>query len=242
MTRGNRSSLRLDRMVAHATGLSRAQAQRAIRTGAVRIKGQAITDPATPVASDTQVDYAGRLLSAGPRYFMLHKPVGVICATRDRSHRTVLDLLNVPNRQGLHIAGRLDLDSTGLVLITDDGEWSHRVTHPRHKLQKVYRVELAEPLSAAAARQLRLGVVLKDEAKPCAPAMIEEIDSRKVRVAITEGKYHQVKRMFAAVGNRVLNLHREQIGSVQLDPALAEGESRPLNDAEVAGLGNGPEL
>lgn len=231
--------MRLDRLMAHASGLSRAQAQRAIRAGTVRIQGQAITDPATPVAEDALVEFDGRLLSAGARYFMLHKPAGVICATRDRLHRTVLDLLDVPNRQALHVVGRLDLDSTGLVLITDDGQWSHRIAHPRHKLQKIYRVELAEPLSAEDARTLRHGVVLKGEPKPCAPAMIEEIDSRQVQITVTEGKYHQVKRMFAAVGNRVLNLHREQIGSVRLDPALAEGESRPLSDAEVAGLGNG---
>lgn len=236
MARGTRPSLRLDRLVAHATGLSRAQAQHAIRSGAVRIGGQAITDPAMPVAEDAQVVYDGELLSAGPRYFMLHKPAGVICATRDRLHRTVLDLLDVPNHRGLHVAGRLDLDSTGLVLITDDGEWSHRVTHPRHKMPKTYRVDLAEPLSAEASRQMRHGVALRGEPKSCAPAVIEELAPRQLRVTITEGKYHQVKRMFAAVGNRVVALHREQIGPVRLDPALAEGESRPLHNMEVNGL------
>jgi 16S rRNA pseudouridine516 synthase len=130
--------------------------------------------------------------------------------------------------------GRLDIDATGLVLITDDGDWSHRVTSPRHKVPKSYRVTLENPLSEEAAASLRAGVALRNEPRRCAPAELERLADNVWRVTITEGKYHQVKRMFAAVGNRVLALHRERIGNVALDPELAPGEHRPLTADEIA--------
>jgi 16S rRNA pseudouridine516 synthase len=165
---------------------------------------------------------------------MLHKPAGCVCATEDREHRTVLDLLDAQNPTGLHVAGRLDIDATGLVLITDDGEWSHRVTSPRHKFPKTYRVTLETPLSEEAATTLRAGVALRNEPRRCAPAALERLADSAWRLTITEGKYHQVKRMLAAVGNRVLALHRERIGKVALDPDLSPGEYRPLTDEEIA--------
>jgi 16S rRNA pseudouridine516 synthase len=164
---------------------------------------------------------------------MLHKPAGVICATRDRAHRTVLDLLDVPNPAGLHIAGRLDIDATGLVLITDDGEWSHRITSPRHNLPKTYRLALALPLTEAAAARLAAGVQLHGETRRCAPAVLARISSTEVLLTISEGKYHQVKRMIAAVGSHVARLHRERIGPWVLDPALAPGHYRPLTEEEI---------
>lgn len=228
------SSLRLDRLLARASGLSRSDAQRAIRRGEVRVDGVSLTDPAAHVPGDARIELAGVTLAAtGPRYFMLHKPVGYVCATTDREHRTVLDLLDIPNKAGLHIAGRLDLDATGLVLITDDGDWSHRVTAPRHGIPKTYRVTLAAPLGAAAAAALRTGVALRGEARPCAPAELEVLGETEVRVTITEGRYHQVKRMFAAIGNHVVQLHRERIGELRLDPGLAAGAVRPLTASEI---------
>ena len=164
---------------------------------------------------------------------MLNKPAGVVCATRDRAHRTVLDLLDEPNKTGLHVAGRLDIDATGLVLITDDGEWSHHITSPRHKQPKTYRVELAEPLTDVARLALEAGVQLNGEPRPCAPAGVEVVAERVLRLTLTEGKYHQVKRMLAAVGNHVTALHRERIGSIVLDPALPEGGYRQLLPEEV---------
>lgn len=200
----------------------------------MRVGGATVADPGWQVEADARVEYAGAPVSAPRRrYFMLHKPAGVVCATEDREHRTVLDLIDVPNKAGLHPAGRLDIDATGLVLVTDDGEWSHRITAPRHKVPKRYRVTLAEPLTAAAASALAGGVQLRREPKRCAPAVLERIGEREVRLTIAEGKYHQVKRMFAAVGNHVLRLHRERIGALELDPALPEGSVRPLTVEEV---------
>ena len=235
MSRGTHTTQRLDRRLAQATGLSRSQAQRAIRAAQVSVDGITLTDPGTPVTSAAQVVYAGqRLAVVTHRYFMLHKPAGVVCATHDREHRTVLDLLDVPNPAGLHVAGRLDIDATGLVLITDDGEWSHRVTSPRHKLAKTYRVALSDPLTESAVASLRAGVLLQGETKPCAPAGIERLSATEVLVTITEGRYHQIKRMMAAVGSHVVRLHRERIGPWLLDPALHRGEFRPLTDEESA--------
>jgi 16S rRNA pseudouridine516 synthase len=227
--------MRLDRFLSHATGLSRSQAQRAIRAGEVRVAGAVVTDPGAHVEAHSAIAFAGRSIEERtPRYFMLHKPAGCVCATEDREHRTVLDLLDAQNPTGLHVAGRLDIDASGLVLITDDGEWSHRVTSPRHEFPKTYRVTLETPLSEEAATTLRAGVALRNEPRRCAPAALERLADSVWRLTITEGKYHQVKRMLAAVGNRVLALHRERIGKVALDPDLAPGEYRPLTDEEIA--------
>jgi 16S rRNA pseudouridine516 synthase len=163
---------------------------------------------------------------------MLNKPQGVICATTDPGHRTVLDLLDVENKKGLHPAGRLDIDTTGLVLISDDGDWSHRITAPRHKCPKTYRVTLAEPLEEQVAAQFAEGIALHNEEKKTQPATLEILSPTEVRLTIGEGKYHQIKRMFAAVGNHVVALHREAIGALQLDEALAPGEYRQLSEEE----------
>jgi 16S rRNA pseudouridine516 synthase len=226
--------MRLDRRVSLATGLTRSQSQRAIRAGAVTVDESPRTDPAHHVASDARIALHGEeLATAMPRYYMLNKPAGYVCVTRDRRHRTVLDLLPVANKRGLHVAGRLDIDATGLVLISDDGVWTHRIIAPRHKLAKTYRVTLDAPLGEDAAAVLRAGVPLRGERRRCAPALCEELPDGFWRVSITEGKYHQIKRMFAAVGNHVLSLHRERIGVVALDPSLAAGAFRPLTADEI---------
>ncbi|HEY0721764.1 MAG TPA: 16S rRNA pseudouridine(516) synthase RsuA [Gammaproteobacteria bacterium] len=227
--------MRLDRYLSQATTLSRAQAQRAIRTGLVTVDGAPARDPAMHLAPTAQVALEGRpLVIAGPRYFMLHKPAGYLCATQDGAHPTVLDLLHEPRRNELHIAGRLDLDTTGLVLISDDGHWSHRITAPRRECPKRYRVTLAEDLAAGVAEQFAHGVQLKGEAKPTRPAQLEIVSAREVFLTIHEGKYHQVKRMFAAVGNHVIALHRVSIGAIVLDATLPPGGYRPLRPEEIA--------
>lgn len=235
MKRALPARLRLDRLLARVSGLGRAQAQRLIRAGEVRVDGKPVTDPGQHVDADTHLEYAGTVPGTlRPRYFMLNKPAGVVCATHDRMHRTVLDLLDVPNKSGLHVAGRLDIDATGLVLITDDGEWSHRITAPRYKLPKSYRVLLNAALDSAAISALERGVQLRNEPKRCAPALIECHAGNEVRITIPEGKYHQVKRMCAAIGYRVLGLHRERIGPVVLDPKLDSAAYRELTGHELA--------
>jgi 16S rRNA pseudouridine516 synthase len=164
---------------------------------------------------------------------MVNKPAGVVCATQDPSHRTILELLQLPRSETLHIAGRLDIDATGLVLITDDGQWSHRITSPARRCSKTYLVELKHPLKEAQAETIRQGVSLRNESKPTRPADLQLVDQIHLRLTITEGKYHQVKRMFAAVGNRVVGLHRESIGALSLDESLSMGDYRSLNPIEI---------
>ncbi len=229
------ASLRLDRFIGNTTGLSRSHVHRAIRRGEVSVDGVAASDAGLQVSPSARVEFQGRTLTAfESRYFMLNKPIGFVCSTEDPTHRTVLQLLDVLNPAKLHIAGRLDVDATGLVLITDDGEWSHRVTSPRHQIAKIYRVTLNEPLSDIAIAALQTGIQLKGEPRPCQPAAIERVENNQARVTITEGKYHQVKRMFAAVGNSVTTLHREQIGELMLDPVLASGAYRSLTSEEIS--------
>lgn len=226
--------MRLDRFLSHATGLSRSQSLRAIRQGQVCVAGAPVTDPGVPVSPADAVEFGGEVLSTpGYRYLMLNKPAGYVCSTRDASLPTVLTLIDVPRHEQFHIAGRLDLDATGLVLISDDGDWTHRVMAPRHEFPKTYRVSLAEPLSESGAAQLVRGVLLHNEKRRCRPAQIERITETEIRVTITEGRYHQVKRMFAAVGNRVTALHRERVGAVVLDARLKAGESRALTPEEI---------
>ncbi len=173
-----------------------------------------------------------------PRYFMLHKPAGYICANRDGHHPVALDLIHEQRRDSLQIVGRLDIDTTGLVLLTDDGQWNHRITAPASQCAKSYCVELAQPITDSAAKQLCDGVQLEGEKKLTKPAQLAVIDTegRQVRLVIQEGKYHQVKRMLAAVGNHVVSLHRESVGNVVLDAALVAGDYRALTAAEVASI------
>ncbi|HXH03184.1 MAG TPA: 16S rRNA pseudouridine(516) synthase RsuA [Candidatus Competibacteraceae bacterium] len=229
--------MRLDRFLSDTTGLSRAQARQAIRAGAVTVDGVPARDPARHIADHSRVGYAGReLIRRGPRYYMLHKPAGYVCSTADPDHPTVLALLPPEERAGLHPAGRLDLDATGLVLLSDDGQWSHRITAPRRGCAKTYRVVLAEPLPADAVQRLRQGLLLHGEDQPTRPAELVPESERVARLTVYEGRYHQVKRMFAALGNRVLALHRERIGGIALDSALGPGQYRALTADEIASV------
>ncbi len=231
--------MRLDRYLSQSTDLSRSMAQRAIRRGAVAIAMVVVRDPAARVPAGSTVQWNGVAVAPiGKRYLMLHKPLGVVCVRGDALHRSVFDLLDEPRRDELQVAGRLDVDVTGLVLLSDDGAWSHRITAPRHKQTKVYLATLAAPLDAPAAAALQAGVQLHGEARPTRPATVELLGHDRVRLSIHEGRYHQVKRMFAAVDNRVIALHREAVGQLILDPSLRPGAYRHLTAAEVRRAGS----
>jgi 16S rRNA pseudouridine516 synthase len=227
--------MRLDKYLGNVTDLSRSQAKIAIKNGLVRVENRIVRDAAMQIKpQEQQVRLEGSILGpCGPRYFMLHKPQGYVCATTDRRHPTVLDLLDEPNLNKLHIAGRLDIDSSGLVLITDDGNWSHRVTSPKHHCIKRYQVELAEPLETETVSAFKNGILLESETRKTRPAELVIIDSYHAEVLIGEGRYHQVKRMFAAVGNFVKTLHRVSVGNIILDETLSPGEYRPLSTDEI---------
>ena len=227
--------LRLDRYLSNATILTRSQAQRALRGGRVTVDGEIVKQGATQIPQGTRVMLDGVPVAPPlPRYFMLNKPIGVVSAAHDPSHRTVLDLFDVANRAALHIAGRLDIDSSGLVLVTDDGQWSHRITAPSNHCPKSYAVTLAEPLTAGQITRLETGLLLKGETKPTRPATVEQLSALELRLTITEGRYHQVKRMFASLGNHVEGLHRLSVGGLLLDQSLLAGEYRELTPQEVA--------
>jgi 16S rRNA pseudouridine516 synthase len=226
--------MRLDKYITQASSLTRSQAKKAISKGLISNANGPIRSSAYKVAADETLYLDGQALSLrGPRYIMLNKPQAFICSTVDEQLPSVLNLLDIDKREQLFIAGRLDADTTGLTLITDNGQWSHQVTSPRRKCNKRYRVTLAEPLPENTAELFAAGIQLKNEPQPCKPATLETLSETEALLTISEGKYHQVKRMFAALGNRVTALHREQIGGIELDPELDLGEWRYLTDKEI---------
>ena len=226
--------MRLDQFVSQAANLPRSLTQIAIRQGRVQVEGQRVTKPQLHIAEDAAVQLDGvPIRLAGLLYIMLHKPVDVVSATEDPTHRTVLSLVNHSHQHTLHLVGRLDKDTTGLILLTNDGNWSHKITAPKSHVAKTYLATLAEPLYEAAANQLVQGVQLHGEKGLSTASKVEILANGQVRLTIHEGKYHQVKRMFAAVNNRVTALHREQIGGLSLDAQLPLGAWRELTADEV---------
>lgn len=200
-----------------------------VRAGRVALAGQVCNDP------DAVVDTAGLLFAVDgvawawhePALVMLHKPAGYECSRAPSRHPSVLSLLPAPLvTRGVQPVGRLDQDTTGLLLLTDDGPLLHRLTSPRHHVHKVYRAQLRDPLDAAAQQQLLSGVVLHDDPHPARALGLhtrDGPDGRDAEMTLDEGRYHQVKRMFAAVGNRVEALHRSRFGPWELPPDLPPG-------------------
>lgn len=231
--------MRLDKYISKNTDFSRKEVKRLLRSGAVTVDGEPVSDPALHINEDQRVELEGApLTGGGPRYFMLNKPEGYVCATKDSEHPTVIDLIDEPNSDRLQIAGRLDIDTTGLVLITDDGQWNHAVTSPRRGCKKRYYVTTDDDIGPDTIRHFEKGVYLDSEKRRTLPAELELLYANEARLTIREGKYHQVKRMFAAMGNRVDSLHRESVGSIVLDEELAPGDYRPLTDEEVQSVYN----
>lgn len=229
--------MRLDKYLCESTDLTRSQARSALLSGEVTVNGEVIKRGTHVVRDGDEVQWDGETLAIiGLRYIMLNKPAGYECSLRNSQHPPVMSLLDVDKRDRLHTVGRLDVDTTGLILITDDGQWTHRIISPRHRCDKVYLATLAEPLPENAEDLFAAGILLDGEDKPTLPAVLERVDERSARLTIQEGKYHQVRRMFASLGNHVLVLHRERIGSLALDADLQPGESRYLTPAEVAEL------
>lgn len=228
--------MRLDKAIAQ-NGLTRQLAKKAIASGRARVNGRVILDPGYTLKPDDEVLLDGENARAPEHiHLMLYKPAGVLTATEDaRGERTVLDLLPEKIRmRRVGPVGRLDKDVTGLVLLTTDGQLAHRLISPKWDVEKTYFAEIEGDIDAECVRRFAEGVHLKDFT--CKPARLEPAGAGACRVYVSEGKYHQVKRMLAGVGHPVLHLKREQIGPVALDPALREGEFRPLTPEEEAAL------
>lgn len=226
--------MRLDRFICKHTEHSHQTARRLVAAGRVRVNGHVQTDPRHPVSAFCTIHLDERLLQQQQaHYLMLHKPAGYLSATSDPEHPTVLELLPQALRSNLHIAGRLDRATTGLLLLTNDGLWSRRITAPEQKIPKVYLVTTAEPISVEAEARFTQGIRLAREGVTTSAAQLERLSACRCRLTIYEGRHHQVKRMFAAIGNEVTALHRESMGRIRLDPDLPPGGYRILSQDEI---------
>lgn len=235
---------RLDKLIASQGRFSRREVQELIKNGAVKVNGITVRDRGAQ--SDDEKDIIcvnGEQLDFQRFvYIMLNKPKGVVSATNDKNEKTVIDL--VPKEfkgRNLFPAGRLDITTTGFVLVTDDGDFAHRILSPKNHIEKTYEARLAESVTEGQLEAVRNGIGLKDGTK-CLPAKVTVLaDGEKplVEIKICEGKYHQIKRMFAAAGNGVIELKRTQMGRLTLDPSLKEGECRLLDAHEVQKIEKG---
>ncbi len=228
---------RIDKLLASQGTFSRREVKEMIKNRRVAVNGSAIGDPSLKIDGETAfVTLDGKRLTLKKHiYIMLNKPQGVVSASESSTDITVVDL--VPSalfRKGIFPAGRLDKDTTGFVLITDDGDFAHRILSPKNHIFKTYEARLEHELGENELRMLRNGIVLADGTalKEAKIEILEDSSSPLVRIMICEGKYHQVKRMFAASGNHVVSLHRTHMGALELDGGLKPGECREITAEE----------
>jgi len=228
--------MRLDRWLVTLGVGSRSQVQKLIRQGAVTVNGLPVTDPSASCDTEAPLTLHRQPLDGRlNRHVMLHKPAGLLTAARDKKQPTVMDLLPEAYAAiGCMPVGRLDKDTTGLLFLTTDGELNHRLLSPTRHVDKTYLAHVDGELTPADVAAFAAGLRLSDfEAKP---ALLEIVGPHVGRVTVQEGKFHQVKRMFSAVGKEVTQLHRESFGSLRLDPALPVGQWRELTDDELRAL------
>ena len=231
--------MRLDKFLSKATELSRKDCKKILHAGEVTVNGEVVKDSSRHVDEfNDDIEWVGEPLSvaAGNRYLLLYKPEGFESTLKPKEYPIVTDVIDVPELGSLRIAGRLDVDTTGALILSDDGQFLHRVTSPKHHVAKTYELTLADPMSeeqqAFAIKELEKGVMLEGEYDKTKPAELSFQDDTHATLILTEGKYHQVKRMMAYFGNKVVELHRASIGSITLD-GLEKGESRFLTQAEI---------
>jgi 23S rRNA pseudouridine2605 synthase len=222
--------MRLAKFLAHGGVASRRRAEAIVAAGRVTVRGKVVTDPARDVGPGDDVRVDGRPVAAEQReVWAINKPAGVVSTAREPGARpAVVGLVDSDAR--LYPVGRLDADSTGLLLLTNDGELANRLTHPRYEVEKAYRALLRRPPSERELRRLAAGVELEDG--PTAPAEVHRLGEREIELVLREGRNRQVRRMAAAVGNAVLALRRERFGPIELGD-LGEGEGRRLSAGEV---------
>lgn len=226
--------MRLDKFLCDTAGVTRTEAKNAVKKGQIAVNGQVQKAADFKVKENTDtVTFQGRPLSyAAFHYYMLHKPAGVITATEDKKESTVMDILREEKVKNLFPVGRLDKDTEGLLLITDDGELAHNLLSPKKHVDKEYLVKVRDSISEDDCRKLSEGVDIGDE-KPTAPAKVERVAEKEILLTIREGRFHQVKRMLQAVGNEVLYLKRLSMGSLRLPKDLEKGAYRPLSEEEI---------
>jgi len=239
--------MRLDRFISNNSVYSRSDVKRLIKAGRVSLNAKPVSDPSTCVANTDKITIDDDIVcEVGQIRIMMHKPAGYVCATKDSQHPTVMDLTRDRARFAgsdadfnriqlveLQIVGRLDLDTTGLLLLTNDGAWNHSISSPNSNCAKQYLAQLSHVISQDTVQRFQEGLHLEYENYVTKPASLEIVEDTLAKVTISEGKYHQVKRMFAACGNNVENLHRAKIGKLGLDQNLTQGNFRLLTAAET---------
>lgn len=231
--------MQLDRVLQSQGFGSRKECRALVRNGFVRIAGALCEDPFVEIEPDGLCFEVDEELwdYHAQAYVMLNKPAGYEVSQKPKHHRSVFELLPAPLRvRGVQAIGRLDEDTTGLLILTDDGQLIHQISSPKRKVPKVYVVQTKHEIDDALIQALLAGVVLHDEPEPVAAAQCERMDANTLRLTITSGKYHQVKRMVAAAGNRVEGLRRVAVGGLVLPDTLAEGGWAWLTPADLAAL------
>jgi 16S rRNA pseudouridine516 synthase len=225
---------RLDKFIAQKCQISRRDVRLMLAKFRVQVDGVVAKNTDQIIHHFSHIMLDETVLQANTaRYIMLHKPVGVVSATKDIQHKTVIDLLDCEGKEDLHIVGRLDLNTSGLVLLTNDSRWSERITEPSHKIEKLYCVTLQKPLTQEYVEAFAQGMYFEFEDITTRPAKLTILSENMAQVVLVEGRYHQIKRMFGRFRNPVVALHRQAIGSLFLDNALKPGESRELTPIEV---------
>lgn len=229
------NSQRLDKIISSQLNIPRSMARTQIHRGKVTVNGEICRDPSKNFDVDTsEFTYKGQAVSYKEfLYIVLNKPKGVLSASTDKNRETVIDLIPAQlKRPNLAPVGRLDRDTTGLLLITDDGNFAHKIISPKSDILKTYEVTLDGEITPEIQRAFAKGITLAD-GTPCKSAVLEILDKQKALVRISEGKYHQIKRMFGTVGLGVNELKRLKIGAFALPKTLEEGECRELTDQEL---------
>jgi len=224
--------MKLSRFLYHHTSHGKNDVRRILAAGRVKVDGKMERDSQCDIGDFTQVTLDDLILrDTSAVYLMLNKPAGYLSATVDDEHPTVMELIDTP--ETLHIAGRLDRASTGLLILTNDGKWSRRLTEPKEGVPKVYEVTTAEPITKETVMRFQQGIYFAYEDLTTQPAELQILSAQRAQITIYEGRYHQVKRMFHAVGNRITSLHRLSMGAIQLDKSLTAGQSRNLTQQEI---------
>ncbi|MCL1116867.1 16S rRNA pseudouridine(516) synthase [Shewanella aestuarii] len=225
---------RIDTFVAKRLQIPKKMVRNLIVSEQIFIDGVQVLSADTQIDEFSLIECQGNVLQQRQRaYWMLHKPKGVVSATIDKQHVTALDLLTGVDRDLLHIAGRLDLNSTGLLLITNDAKWSQKLMAPESKVTKRYLVTLANPIDASYIKAFEQGMWFEYEGITTQPAKLTVLSQHQAMVELKEGKYHQIKRMFGRFQNPVIELHRESVGAICLDDNLDQGKFRALSVSEI---------
>lgn len=229
--------MRLDRFVEKRLSHSARTVRYMFAERKIFLNGVAADSGLQEITKFCRIEVEGNLLHVcEPIYVMMHKPRGCVSATKDHKNTTVLSLMDLPSKEQLHLAGRLDFNTTGLLLMTNDGRWSSKMTFPRHKIPKTYRIETSDEISTDYVQKFSEGIYLRFENLTTLPAELKLLSATTAELTIYEGRYHQIKRMFGFFQNKVIALHRLSMGSIVLDESLDPGGYRDLTSVEVASV------